>query len=748
MRFNLTIAGKLVIAYGLFLIPICYLGLQLILDKEAGIAFARKEVLGVHYIAEVRDVQDALARDGNMARQIDRIKANEQASGATLNTAEAAAALLLALEGTDRGAAIQAAADLIGKAADGSNLTLDPDLDSYYTQDVLTVKVPAAVAGVTSLAAAVTGTAGRNISVREQIDIGVLTGSLQPTLDGLASDFDSAVKGNPDRTVAGTVGAALARASATAKSTLATLNDHATASTAAVAARQLLDALTAVGANDAAEVEHLLNARIAGFRSTELVSVGIAFSLFMAAVVYVLLVVQRGAVRPLRLLTESMRRLAAGDLTTHVQGLTSTDEVGSMARAVQVFKDAMVQADLLAAAKLRDQAIRDRRQAAMDTHTQDFGASVSGVMASLTQSAADMNAAANTMATAAARTRDSTSSAVSGANASAHDLNAVAVAAEQMAASINEISRQVSHVTSAVSTAVQQASQTDTKVASLATAADRIGDVVRLISDIAGQTNLLALNATIEAARAGEAGKGFAVVAGEVKTLATQTARATDQISNQIVAIRAATEEAVGAVREVGLAIGQVESVATAIAAAVEQQAVATQEISSSVQNVTAATTSAADVMREVVAISEETDTASRSVLTTAEAISRTAGTLRAEVNEFLEAMRHDDADNRRAYERILGGGMSATLAVPGRPDVRTVIQDISRGGTALLCDVEAACGTEVSVDLPSCGRVSGRVVRTSTGLLSVAFRQDVDTSGRVDLAMATIARRGVQGAA
>ena len=133
MRFNLTIAGKLVIAYGLFLIPICYLGLQLILDKEAGIAFARKEVLGVHYIAEVRDVQDALARDGNMARQIDRIKANEQASGATLNTAEAAAALLLALEGTDRGAAIQAAADLIGKAADGSNLTLDPDLDSYYT---------------------------------------------------------------------------------------------------------------------------------------------------------------------------------------------------------------------------------------------------------------------------------------------------------------------------------------------------------------------------------------------------------------------------------------------------------------------------------------------------------------------------------------------------------------------------------------------------------------------------------------
>jgi methyl-accepting chemotaxis protein len=289
----------------------------------------------------------------------------------------------------------------------------------------------------------------------------------------------------------------------------------------------------------------------------------------------------------------------------------------------------------------------------MDTHTQDFGISVQRVMATLGHSASKMKVAADEMSEAATRTRNSTSNAVLDANASARDLNSVAVAAEQMAASIHEISRQVAHVTMAVNKAVDCASETDTKVAGLATAADRIGNVVRLISEIAGRTNLLALNATIEAARAGVAGKGFAVVASEVKALATQTARATDEIGAQIVAIRASTEEAVGAVRQVGLAIGQVQSVATAISVAVEQQAAATQEISSSVQSVTTATTSSAQAMEQVSTIASQTDSASRSVLSAAEEVGQTAHTLRIEVNGFLSAMRRSDNDDRRAYERI-----------------------------------------------------------------------------------------------
>jgi methyl-accepting chemotaxis protein len=330
---------------------------------------------------------------------------------------------------------------------------------------------------------------------------------------------------------------------------------------------------------------------------------------------------------------------------------------------------------------------------------------------------------------------------VEGANASARDLNSVAVAAEQMTASIHEISRQVAHVTEAVGQAVDRASQTDKKVAGLADTADRIGDVVRLITDIAGQTNLLALNATIEAARAGEAGKGFAVVASEVKTLATQTARATDQIGAQIVAIRSATAEAVDAVRDVGSAIGQVAAVAAAIAAAVEQQAAATQEISSSVQNVTLATNGSAEAMEQVLTIAEQTDTASRSVLVAAGAVAQTAGTLHVEVNDFLTAMQRGDGDERR-YERIPGAGATASMTIQGQTEVQAVVKDISRGGVALLNNSTAPAGTDVQVSLPAGATVAGRIVRATNGLVTISFRQEDSNLALLDRAVGAIKQR------
>ncbi|MGD0106613.1 MAG: methyl-accepting chemotaxis protein, partial [Rhodopila sp.] len=274
------------------------------------------------------------------------------------------------------------------------------------------------------------------------------------------------------------------------------------------------------------------------------------------------LLIARTISRPVNRMTAAMTKLAAGDTTSEIPGRDNTDEIGEMARAVEVFRQQAIEKNNLAAAQEREHAAKERRQKAMDMHTQDFGRSVSGVMAGFMAAAAAMREAASEVAQGARQTRASTSSTVEGALASARDLNAVAEAAEQMALSINEISTQVSHVTVSVQAAVNRATETDHKVAGLSAAADRIGDVVRIITDIAGQTNLLALNATIEAARAGEAGKGFAVVAGEVKALAAQTARATEQISTQIVAIRGATQEAVTAVREVGGAIGDVETVA------------------------------------------------------------------------------------------------------------------------------------------------------------------------------------------
>lgn len=449
-----------------------------------------------------------------------------------------------------------------------------------------------------------------------------------------------------------------------------------------------------------------------------------------------------GISKSIRRVTAVMVQLAAGDKTISIPHTERRDEVGEIARASLVFKDHLIQAEVLTAATIKEQAARDRRQTAMDAHTRDFGTSVSGVMTSLGQSASAMRAAADEMSEAAKRTRNSTSDAVDGVEASARDLNSIAVATEQMAVSISEISRQVTHVTTTVHNAVDRASETDAKVAGLTTAADRIGDVVRLISNIAAQTNLLALNATIEAARAGDAGKGFAVVASEVKALATETAKATDQIASQIVAIRAATDDAVVAVRAVGLAIGEVETVTSAIATEVDQQAAATQEISRNVQNVTMSTATVADAMEQVSTIAQQTDTASQSVLTAAEDVGQTAGTLRGEVNDFLNSVKLLDGKERRSYERIPGAGATASFSVRGSSEVQAAIKDISRGGAALASDAAFPPGTEARIGLPAGASVLGRIVRCGNGLLVVAFRQDDATLAELDRALGAIIAR------
>ena len=447
----------------------------------------------------------------------------------------------------------------------------------------------------------------------------------------------------------------------------------------------------------------------------------------------------RGIVRPIRTMTAAMTELAQGNTEIVVPARDNTDEIGEMARAVEVFRQQAIENTRLSTAAEREQQARDRRQKAMDRHTQDFGTSISAVMASLSSAAAAMQQSATAVTEGAQRTRQTTSGTVEGAQISARDLNAVAAATEELAHSVNEISRQVAHVTVSVRTAVTRAQETDTKVASLSEAADRIGEVVRLITTVASQTNLLALNATIEAARAGEAGRGFAVVAGEVKALALQTARATDQIASQITAIRGATDEAVSAVRDVGTAIGEVEQVATAIAAAVEEQAAATREITSSVQKVNSSTAAAAVAMEEVLAIAETTDASSISALQVAGEVGRTADTLQREVTDFLTAMSRGDDAERRRYERIAGGNARAILHIAGAPGTTATIQDISRGGVALFHTGGAPAGSEVEVDLPGGGVVNGRIARIGNDTIGIVFRQDDQSLTRIDQALAHI---------
>jgi methyl-accepting chemotaxis protein len=350
--------------------------------------------------------------------------------------------------------------------------------------------------------------------------------------------------------------------------------------------------------------------------------------------------VQRRVTRPLGQLAQATSRLGGGDLETQVPGSDRRDEVGEVARALVLLRDGARRARELEQAARVERAARDRRQQALEQHTRSFDQSVSTALAGLDRSAEGMRQAAGGLARMVETSLDASARTVAGAEESARNLGAVAAATEELTASIGEIGRQVAGAAGMARQADERARATDATVRGLSGAVGQIGEVVSLINGIASQTNLLALNATIEAARAGEAGKGFAVVASEVKALAAQTAKATEEIGAQIIAIQTATGQAVDAVREVGETIAEMREVAGAIAAAVEQQGSATREIAASVQAVTNRNDTGARVVQEAIGGAEGT---SREVAEAAAEVTRTAQALQGEVDRFLAAVRTEE---------------------------------------------------------------------------------------------------------
>ncbi len=451
----------------------------------------------------------------------------------------------------------------------------------------------------------------------------------------------------------------------------------------------------------------------------------------------------RGIVRPLADMTGVMGRLADGDNSIDIPARENTDEIGDMARATEVFKQNAIEADRLAADQAAERSIKERRQAAMERHTQDFGSSISGVMTSLAGSADGMRRAAEAMAESATAVHTEAGGTAAGAAKSSQDLMAVAAAVEQLTSSIAEISRQLASASEVAQQAVQRADSSHATMQGLSEATARIGDVVHLISDIASQTNLLALNATIEAARAGEAGKGFAVVAGEVKALAAQTAKATAEIGSQIETVRGATSDAVAAMTEIGGIIGKINEVSSAIAAAVEEQSATTREIAASVQAVSNAIAGTAAAMQHVVVVADNAGSTSQDVLAGAADIGREAQTLRAEVDQFLAAVRDDGSDERRRYERISANGAMVKVQTKGRPATRIELRNIARGGAALVCDWALPAGTMLDIELPGAALpIPARVVRSSGGELAVLFSSDPQALRRVDDFLAELMRR------
>ncbi|WP_257167473.1 methyl-accepting chemotaxis protein [Bradyrhizobium sp. SRS-191] len=364
--------------------------------------------------------------------------------------------------------------------------------------------------------------------------------------------------------------------------------------------------------------------------------------LVMVVIALLSLIILNSAVtRGITSMTVAMGRLANNDLSVAIPYADRRDEVGEMAKAVQVFKDNAIRVQALEA----EQKETERRQA--EQRRQDmlalanrFEQAVGEIVDTVSSASTQLEASAGSLSKTAERSQEMSTTVASASEEASANVQSVASATEELSSSVTEISRQVQESARMANEAVGQARKTNEQVAELSKAAGRIGDVVELINTIAGQTNLLALNATIEAARAGEAGRGFAVVATEVKALAEQTAKATGEIGQQIGSIQTATNESVDAIRAISTTIEKLSEIASTIAAAVEEQGAATQEISRNVQQAASGTQQVSTNVVQVQRGAAETGSASSQVLAAAKSLSRDSERLKVEIGRFLTTVR------------------------------------------------------------------------------------------------------------
>ena len=401
--------------------------------------------------------------------------------------------------------------------------------------------------------------------------------------------------------------------------------------------RAVIDDIVKKTNDDNAAFEAGATQRVATFTIILWIISGVVFLIIGAG----LLGMGLGVIRPMTAMTGVMEKLAGGTLDIEIPSLQRADEVGGMARAVQIFREnaLRVQAMESAQAGMKLKAEQDRK-VAMTQVADSFEQAVGRIIETVSSASSEIERASAGLTATANKNHALSTEAASASDRSSSNMQSVAAASEEMATSVAEIGRRVQQSESVTQEAVRQAEQTNERISELSQSAGRIGEVVKMIAAVAEQTNLLALNATIEAARAGEAGRGFAVVASEVKALAAQTAKATEEIGAQITQMQSATEHSVSAIKKISATIGQISGISTVIATAVEQQGASTQGIARNVQQAAQDTIEVGKDLADVSRGAADTRAEAEQVHAFARSLSQEGGSLKHEVEKFLATIR------------------------------------------------------------------------------------------------------------
>lgn len=645
---NVSIAKKITATSLIFLLPLILLIYFFVLEKESLIDFTNKEMQGVVYLKDLKVALSALTASPVQTSTLDKAaSALEEAQAHdkySLVDKKQMGDLTEALKKTSDtkniDAAISQTTSMIASISDSSNITLDPDADSYFVGDMLVNQLTSMAVQTQALQKAAESIRKSQAASDEQkISFAEAADGISSSADNFLNDLNKAINGN-------TTGSVKAGLESTAQSVIDAAKAVFTTAKSSDVSRlpEKIEALqqSIIKQNDplAEEMQALLQARNDGFHKVIYGRIGTVLLLLALGTVLSTITI-RSITSPLLDLSETLAQMTKGNLDTLVSHTERQDEVGKIAQAAKIFRENALESRKLAQEKEQENKIKEKRSADLDKLIVSFQDNIGKVIDIYSSSAKKMNQSSQTLSNTAAVTSQQSAMASSSASEASSNVQAVATAAEELSSSITELSRQVQTGNAVTGKASKEVENTNNSFLSLVEGVRKISDVSNLIADIAEQTNLLALNATIEAARAGDAGKGFAVVASEVKGLATQTSKATEDISRQIISIRKLSEESMAALNAITVTFQDMKTIQGSIAAAIEQQSAATQEISKNAQSAATRTVEVSTNISEVTSGAESTGSTSANLLKDSETLSEQSSQLRLTVEKFLSSVQN-----------------------------------------------------------------------------------------------------------